>query len=750
MRKIFLIASTALLACSATFAKVDEAKMNKFIDNLMGKMTLEEKLGQLNLGAAGDPKVVNSTYGMDESARHGLVSSTGGADENLQRIAVKESRLGIPILFGLDVIHGYATTFPIPLAQSSSWNLALIERGAQIAAKEAAANGICWTWSPMVDICRDARWGRIAEGSGEDPYLGSLIAQAMVHGYQGSDLSSDTTLLACFKHFALYGASEAGRDYNTVDMSRWCMYNFYLPPYKAAVDAGCGTGMSSFNVVDGVPATGNRWLLTDLLRGEWGFKGFMVSDAGSVGEMETHRMGDAEKVAEMGLNAGLDMDMGSQRYLRNGLKLVKEGKVKEADIDAMVRRILEMKYRLGLFDDPFCYTKLLKNKKRQADILSDEHVAAARRLAGESIILLKNKGNLLPLAQGLKSVAVVGPIGNKASDLFGTWSTRPDGRKSHTVTEALQAAMGSACKVTYSQGCVETEGYGDYYSGSTSAKSDPMIAQAVADVANADMIVVCVGETSSWSGEARSRVDICLPPCQKKLLKALKATGKPVVMVVFGGRPLVLTDEDKHFDAIVEAWHGGTSAADALADVLTGKVNPSAKTTVTFPRFTGQIPIYYNHLNTGRPLGEFWATSKYIDISLADNSPLYPFGYGLSYNTYRYGDVKVDKNQASGDADKITVSVDVTNEGSREGKEIVQLYIADLAASTSRPVEELKGFQKLTFAPGETKTVTFTVTPEQLKFYNSELKYDWEAGDFNLSVGPNSRDLKTVKVTWNK
>jgi beta-glucosidase len=750
MKHLILTASAVLLTISGIVAQSNDAKMDRFINDLMSKMTLEEKLGQLNLGAGGNPMVISSSYGMEESARKGLVSATGGSDMNLQRIAVKESRLGIPILFGLDVIHGYCTTFPVPLAQASSWDLPLIERGAQIAAKEATACGISWTWSPMVDIARDARWGRIAEGSGEDPYLGGLIAQAMTRGYQGKDLSSDSTLLACFKHFALYGAAIGGRDYNTADMSRVTMYNYYLPPYKAAVDAGCGTGMSSFNVVDGIPASGNKWLLTDLLRGEWGFKGFLVSDAGSVGEMEVHRVGDARKVAELGINAGLDMDMGSQHYLRNLMTSIKEGTVSMATIDTSVRRILEAKYKLGLFDDPFRYLKLKDNKKRQADILSDEHVATARHLADESIVLLKNSNNLLPLSNNLKKIAVVGPIGIDASQMFGTWSTRPDKRKSHNVTEAIQLMAGKGCNVVYSQGSEETEGYGDYYNDSSAVKSTPMIARAVADVADADVIIACVGESSGWTGEAHSRVDICIPPCQKKLLKALKETGKPVVVVVFGGRPLILTDEDKNFATIVEAWHGGTQAADALADVLFGKVNPSAKTTVTFPRYLGQIPIYYNHLNTGRPTGSFWATSKYVDISIADNAPLYPFGYGLSYNHYTYDNIRVDKAQATGDNDKIAVSVDIKNNGTREGKEIVQLYVTDLIASISRPVEELKGFQKLSFAPGETKTVTFTITPEQLKFYNSNLKYDWEAGDFNISIGPNSRDLKTVKITWNK
>ncbi|MGN0068149.1 MAG: beta-glucosidase BglX [Prevotella sp.] len=748
---LFLI--VACVSAVSANAQGDDARMNRFIDGLMKKMTLAEKIGQLNLGAGGNPMVINSNLGLEESVAQGFVSSCGGADMNLQRAAVEKSRLGIPVLFGLDVIHGYCTTFPIPLAMASSWNLELIERSAQIAAKEATSQGISWTWSPMVDIARDPRWGRVAEGAGEDPYLGSCIAQAMVHGYQGTSLGSDSTLLACFKHFALYGAAEGGRDYNTADMSRWYMYNFYLPPYKAAVEAGCGTGMSSFNVVDGVPATGNAFLLDQLLRHEWGFKGFMVSDANSVAEMEFHRVGDPEEATRLALTAGLDMDMGSRHYLQYLVKLLKEKKVTMKMIDASVRRILEAKYRLGLFDDPYRYLKQKDDPQRQSCLLCDSHVATARRLAGESIVLLKNAGGLLPLRPSLRHVAVVGPIGREASQLFGTWSTCPDGSKSRNVVDALRLALGDGCKVTYSQGCQETEGYGNYYTTDGTGKSASMIAEAVASVRDADVVIACVGEPSGWTGEVNSRVDIGLPPCQKALLKALKDTGKPVVVVVMSGRPLVLSDEDEAFPVIVEAWHGGTSAADALADVLTGRVNPSAKLTMTFPRYKGQVPIFYNHLHTGRPIGEYkpdWFVSKYIDIPIEDNTPLYPFGYGLSYNTYRYSNLRVDKTVAKGEHDAIVVSMDVENMGDRAGKEIVQLYITDLIATTSRPVVELKGFQKLDFKPGEAKTVSFIVTPEQLKFYGRDLKYDWESGDFELAIAPNSRDLNKVKIHWDK
>lgn len=731
----------------------EEARMHRFVRNLMKKMTLQEKLGQLNLGAGGDPMVISNSMGMEESVAAGYVSAVGGADINLQRIAVEKSRLGIPLLFGLDVIHGMVTTFPIPLAQACSWDMTLIERCAQIAAKEATASGICWTWSPMVDISRDPRWGRVAEGAGEDPYLGSRIARAMVRGYQGSSLQNDSTLLACFKHLALYGAAEGGRDYNTVDMSRWYMYNFYLPPYKAAVEEGCATGMSSFNVIDGVPATGNRFLLTDVLRDQWGFKGFVVSDANSVAEMEFHRMGDAAEVTRMALEAGLDMDMGSRHILQQTVGLLKSGRLKMKQIDEAVRRILEAKYKLGLFDDPYRYLKQLQDTARQTCILSEAHRAAARRMAGESIVLLKNDGNLLPLSDDIGSVAVVGPIGDDPAELYGTWSTRPDGRYSHTVTQALQQALGEKCTILSAPGCEPTEGYGDYYNTRGDEHSRNMIEEAVRVASLSDVVVACVGELPGWSGEVNSRVDIGLPPSQKALLKALKDTGKPVVVVVMSGRPLVLTDENAHFPALVQAWHGGTSAADALADVLTGSVNPSGKLTMSFPRYKGQVPIHYNHLNTGRPIGQYqppYFTSRYTDIPMEDNEPLFPFGYGLSYTTYGYAGLKANKQEAHGQNDSIVVSVKVRNTGLVAGREVVQLYITDLLASVSRPVLELKDFQSVNLAPGESRTVSFTISPEQLSFYGRDLKYIWEPGEFEISVGPNSRQLQKLRIRWER
>jgi len=722
-----------------------DKKMNSFINSLMKRMTLEEKIGQLNLGGVGSPKIVGSAIGLDEAIKKGNVSAIGGFDPKAaaeaQKIAVENSRLKIPLMTGLDVIHGYYTTFPIPLASACSWDIPLIEKSARVAANEASAFGINWTFAPMVDICRDPRWGRIAEGAGEDPYLGSIIAQAMVKGFQGNDLSKSNTILACVKHFALYGASEAGRDYNTVSMDPVTMYNYFLPPYKAAFKAGAGSGMSSFNVVNGIPATGNKWLLTDLLRNEWKFKGFMVSDANSIAEMEQHGMGDVQMIAELAINAGLDMDMSSSLFVLCLKKAVKEKRVSIKQIDAACRRILEAKYKLGLFEDPFRYL----NTKLQTQVLSTQNKDAARRLAAESIVLLKNSENTLPI-KNCKKIAVVGPLGNVREELLGTWSYPFSKDSMHSVYEALSNALAGKCEVTYSQGANYTESP-SIYNGNFSIPTDSLILQALDGAKNADIIIATVGEPATWSGEARSRVNPALPDCQKKMLRELKKTGKPIVVVILSGRPLVLTEENDEFSTIVEAWHGGTMAGEALSDILLGKECPSGKITATFPRHLGQIPIYYNHLNTGRPYSDFWATTKYIDCS---NEPLFPFGYGLSYNKYVYGKLSINKTKATGDNDSVIVSINVTNEGKYSGKEIVQLYIGDPAASISRPVIELKDFSKIEFAPGETKTVTFNVTTEKLKFYNQALKYDWEAGDFNIFVGPNSKDLQKLAVKWEK
>ena len=751
MRKIILsFAACLALAAYGQKPVQDTRAMDTFIDQLMGKMTLDEKIGQLNLSGGDVPGILSGSEGADETIRRGWLGATGGSEletfRKLQEIAVKESRLGIPLLFGLDVIHGYHTIFPIPLALSCSWDTTLIEQSARIAAIEASSNGVTWTYSPMVDIARDARWGRIAEGSGEDPWWGGKIAAAMVRGYQGDDLTKENTILSCLKHFALYGASEAGRDYNTVDMSRIKMFNEYFPPYKAAVEAGCATVMSSFNLVEAIPATGNRWLLTDLLRDQWGFNGFVVSDYNSIGEMTNHGLGDTQTVSALALHAGLDMDMMTNGYITTLKKSLEEGRVSQADIDQACRRVLEAKYKLGLFEDPYRYLDADRAKK---NTFTDEHMNTARHIAGKSIVLLKNDKGLLPLRK-TGTIAVVGPLADKKVELFGTWCGI-DTAKSASVVQAVKEMVGNKARVIFAKGCNLTNE--PMLAKASGLKVDPventrLVKEAVEQVKDADRIIAVMGEPNNWSGEACSRADISLPESQKELLRALLETGKPVVLVLANGRPLTLEWEDSQFSAIVEAWHGGSAAARGLVDVLFGDVNPSGKLTTTFPRSVGQIPLYYNAKKTGRPMNpDDHFTSKYLDIT---NDPLYPFGYGLSYTTFSYGDLQLDKTSVQGENGVLTASVQVTNTGKLEGEEVVQLYIGDPAASISRPMKELKNFQKISLKPGESRKVSFMITPEDLKFYNSALEYIWEPGLFNIYVGTNSRDVKSAQVTWNK
>ena len=728
----------------------NDKKMDAFIDQLMGKMTLEEKIGQLNLSGGGVPGVLSGSDGADETVRRGWLGATGGSElktiRHLQEIAVKESRLGIPLLFGLDVIHGFQTIFPIPLALSCTWDTTLIEQSARIAAIEASSNGVTWTYSPMVDIARDARWGRIAEGGGEDPWWGGKIAAAMVRGYQGDDLTKENTILSCLKHFALYGAAEAGRDYNTVDMSRVQMYNEYFPPYKAAVEAGVATAMSSFNLVEAIPASGNRWLLTDLLRDQWGFKGFVVSDYNSIGEMTNHGLGDTQTVSALALHAGLDMDMMTNGYITTLKKSLAEGRISQAEIDLACRRVLEAKYKLGLFEDPYRY---LNDKRAKENTFTEAHLRTARQIAGRSIVLLKNEHQLLPL-QKSGTIAVVGPLANNKTALFGTWCGI-DTTKSLSVVEAVKEQVAGKAKVIYAKGCNFTNSpMLAQASGLTAdpAENSRLVKEAVEQVKQADRIIAVMGEPNNWSGEACSRADIGLPESQKELLRALLATGKPVILVLANGRPLTLEWEESQFEAIVEAWHGGSTAAQALADVLFGAVNPSGKLTTTFPRTMGQIPVYYNAKQTGRPMNpDDHFTSKYLDLP---NDPLFPFGYGLSYTTFSYGPLRLDKTQAQGENATITASVKLTNTGKYEGEEVVQLYIGDPAASISRPMKELKGFQKISLKPGESREVSFTITTEALRFYNSALEHVWEPGQFNIYVGTNSRDVQSAQVTWEK
>ena len=568
----------------------------------------------------------------------------------------------------------------------------------------------------------------------------------MVRGYQGDDLTKENTILSCLKHFALYGAAEAGRDYNTVDMSRVQMYNDYFPPYKAAVEAGVATAMSSFNLVEAVPASGNRWLLTDLLRDQWGFNGFVVSDYNSIGEMTNHGLGDTQTVSALALHAGLDMDMMTNGYITTLKKSLAEGRISQAEIDLACRRVLEAKYKLGLFEDPYRY---LNDKRAKENTFTEAHLRTARQIAGRSIVLLKNEHQLLPL-QKSGTIAVVGPLANNKTALFGTWCGI-DTTKSLSVVEAVKEQVAGKAKVIYAKGCNFTNSpMLAQASGLTAdpAENSRLVKEAVEQVKQADRIIAVMGEPNNWSGEACSRADIGLPESQKELLRALLATGKPVILVLANGRPLTLEWEESQFEAIVEAWHGGSTAAQALADVLFGAVNPSGKLTTTFPRTMGQIPVYYNAKQTGRPMNpDDHFTSKYLDLP---NDPLFPFGYGLSYTTFSYGPLRLDKTQAQGENATITASVKLTNTGKYEGEEVVQLHIGDPAASISRPMKELKGFQKISLKPGESREVSFTITTEALRFYNSALEHVWEPGQFNIYVGTNSRDVQSAQVTWEK
>jgi beta-glucosidase len=630
----------------------------------------------------------------------------------------------------------------------------LIERSARIAATEASADGINWTFSPMVDIARDPRWGRIAEGGGEDAYLGSQIAKAMVRGYQGTDLSKNNTIMACVKHYALYGAAEAGRDYNTTDMSHERMYNEYLPPYKAAVDAGAGSVMSSFNEVDGIPATANKWLLTDVLRKQWGFKGFVVTDYTGINEMVDHGIGDLQTVSARALMAGVDMDMVGESILYYSEKSLKEGKVTLKQIDEACRRILEAKYKLGLFDDPYKYCD---ENRAKTEIFTAANRAEARSIAAQSFVLLKNKNNILPLKKN-GTIAVIGPLADNKENMPGTWSVAANFSKATSLLAGLNEVAGSNAKILFARGSnLDEDSVFEERAGmfGKSLKRDSRpaneILQEALNIANqSDVIVAALGESAEMSGESSSRSNIEIPIIQKDLLKALLKTGKPVVLVLFTGRPLALKWENENIPAILNVWFGGSEAGYAIADVLFGNINPSGKLSTTFPQNIGQVPIFYNHKNTGRPLpeGQWFQKfrSNYLDVS---NDPVYPFGYGLSYTTFSYSDIKLSSTSLKGNQ-TLTASVIVTNSGNKDGKEVVQLYIRDIVGSVTRPVKELKGFQKIELKGGESKTVSFRITPEDLKFYNYDLKYDWEPGDFVIMIGSNSRDVKSAKINWAK
>ena len=751
-RKIFMVMAVAVTAVS--IQATDQAKMNQFIDELMGKMTLQEKIGQLNLPVTGDI-ITGSTVSGDVVSKikagqvGGLFNMKGVQSiRALQEVAVKQSRLGIPLIFGMDVIHGYETVFPIPFAMSMSWDMDAIRNSARIASIEATADGICWTFSPMVDICREPRWGRMSEGSGEDPFLGSAICRAMIEGYQGADLADKTSMMACVKHFALYGAPEAGRDYNTVDMSRVRMFNEYFPPYQAGVDAGAGSYMTSFNVIDYIPATGNRWLLTEVLRDRWGFDGFVVTDYTAISEMINHGMGDLQTVSALALNAGTDMDMVADGFLGTLEKSLNEGKVTMDDIDKACRRILEAKYKLGLFDEPYRY---LDPKRAKKDIYTDEHRAAARKLATETFVLLQNKDNVLPLKRTGK-IALVGPLANTRANMPGTWSVAASSERYSTLLEAMRRAVGNNAEVMYAKGCnvcydAELEKNSTMFGREMRDERpiDVMRDEAVRIAKECDVIVAAMGEPSEMSGESSSRSELSILDAQKDLLTALKATGKPIVLLNFSGRATVMDWEVENIPTILNVWFGGSEAADAICDVVFGDVAPSGKLTVTMPRNEGQIPIYYNHLNTGRPNPRWFSkyTSNYLDVP---NDPLFPFGYGLSYTTFEYSPLTLSSNTMT-TSGNITASVTVTNTGAVEGTEVVQLYIRDMVGSIARPVQELKGFERINLKPGESRNVNFTINTDLLKFYNKDLNYVCEPGDFEVMVGTDSRNVQRKTFT---
>lgn len=745
-------AITCMCSASAQIGNhFGNAEMDRFISGLMNRMTLQEKLGQLNLPSGGD--LVTGPVQCSPLAESIRLQKIGGffnvlgveKIRELQRVAVEETELKIPLVVGMDVIHGYKTVFPIPLAMSCSWDPEAVERAAEIAAAEASADGICWTFSPMVDIARDARWGRIAEGNGEDPYLGAVLAEAYVRGYQGDDLrNSERHIMTCVKHFAFYGASESGRDYNIADMSRIRMYNEYMAPYRAAVRAGAGAVMSSFNTVDGVPATANRWLLTDLLRDEMGFEGLLVTDYNSIGEMDTHGVAPLKEASVRALNAGTDMDMVSGGFLNTLEESLREGKVTEARIDEACRRVLEMKYRLGLFDDPYKYCRPERARK---ELFTEEHRAEARRIATETFVLLKNDDGMLPLKRQGR-IALIGPLGDARNNMCGMWCSTCDPERHGTLLEGLRAAVGNQAEVVYAKG---SNIYYDEQLERGAVGTRPLqrgdnrqlLEEALRVAAESDVIVAAVGESSEMSGESASRTDIRIPDAQRDLLKALQATGKPIVLLLFTGRPLDLTWESANIPAILNVWFAGSETGDAVADVLFGRVVPSGKLTTTFPRSVGQLPLYYSQVRTGRPDGNPDAfdrfQSNYIDCR---NDGLYPFGYGLSYTTFEYGEMTLSA-ETMPEGGTLEVRVPVTNTGAYDAAEIVQLYIHDRYADIARPVKELKGFQRIFLKRGESREVTFTLTSEALKYYNSQLEYGYDPGEFQVMVGPNSRDVQT-------
>lgn len=723
----------------------NSVEMKILIDSLMSKMTLDEKLGQLNLlawdGSLQTGAAANS--GVSEKVKRGLVGGLFNIESRetrlqVQKLAVEESRLGIPVIFAQDVIHGHRTVFPIPLALSCSWDLDLIERTARAAATEAAGDGIDWVFSPMVDISCDPRWGRVAEGAGEDPYLGALIAQAMVKGYQGDNMAKPDAVMACVKHFALYGAAESGRDYNTVDMSENRMFQDYFPPYKAAIDAGAGSVMTSFNDINGVPATANKWLIDDILRESWRFRGFVVTDYTAIAEMGQHGLGNLAKCSELALNAGIDMDMVSEGFVNTLKQALLSGAVSQEQVDNACRRVLEAKFKLGLFFDPY-----LRLKEQKATEQSDNQFQElALEAAHKSAVLLKNQNAVLPLKHEAK-IAVVGPLADSKKDALGTWVLNGDTTLVTTVLEGLSKRSdvhyARGAKLTDDEEMAKLIGY-----RMDERSNQELIEEALEVTNSADVVVAVLGESAAMNGEAASMADINLQSSQKQLLEQLCKTGKPVVLVLLTGRPLTLEWESQNCAAILQCWSAGSQTGNAVADILFGDYNPSGKITMSFPRKVGQIPVYYNMKATGRPyMAGVKYTSRYLDV---DNTPLYPFGFGLSYTSFEMGDIQLDKSDITAH-DTLTATVSLTNTGKIAGEETVQLYLRDLVTSITRPMKELKQFQKVFLMPGDTKTLSFKISIDDLEFYNSNLKYLAEPGEFVLEIGLNSRDTKNANFT---
>ncbi len=733
---LILITSTSIAVTPKKSASPQQADIEKRINALLARMTLEEKLGQLQQldGEA------NGNYRPEhlDLVRRGLLGSTlnvrGARRVNeLQRIAMNESRLKIPMLFAFDVIHGYRTIFPVPLGEASSWDAAAVERAASVAAAESAAAGVRWTFAPMLDIARDPRWGRIVEGSGEDPYLGAAMARARVRGFQGEDYSQPDKVVACAKHWVAYGAAEGGRDYNTTEVSENTLREIYFPPFKAAVDAGVGTFMSAFNDLDGVPASANPFTLSEVLRGEWKFDGFVVSDYESVKELIKHGIADTEaQAARAALTAGVDMEMVSRTYNQNAAQLLKEGKLSQREIDEAVRRILRIKFRLGLFEKPYA-----DEARENRVIASAENIRAAREVAGRSLVLLKNEREALPLSKTLRSIAVIGPLADSQQDMIGSWNG--DGRKEDAVTllagiKAKVSKSSAATKINYAKGC-------EINDDSTTGFAD-----AVRAANDSDVAVLAVGESAEMSGEASSRASLDLPGRQLDLVKAIKATGKPVIIVLMNGRPLTINWLAENANAILETWFAGTEGGNAIADALFGDINLGGKLPLTFPRAVGQIPIYYNHKNTGRPPVDpkNKYSSKYLDMPV---TPLYPFGYGLSYTEFRLSNLHLSQPRIRADG-SLTLSVEVLNTGTRAGDEVVQLYIHQTAASVTRPVKQLEGFERVALRANERRRVLFTLGSKQLGFYNRRLRFVVEPGTFQVFVGTNSADERGLEARF--